>query len=111
PASVDTLVESLMAALADRTEAPDRDLPDTCVGLELERRLSPAFISSPDGLYGTRCSTVIVTERLSGSCVTHVIERSFDPLGAVTAVSSKRLDHFHVGNADFVEGRPALDEA
>src|ERR1700752_4687813 len=110
-ASTDALAESLLAALADRTEAPDDDLPDTGVGLELERRLSPAFISSPDGLYGTRCSTVIVTERLSGSCVTRVIESSFDRLGATIAVTSKRLDHFHVGNADFVEGRPTLDEA
>lgn len=110
-ASTETLAASLFDALADRAEAPDEELPHTGVGLELERRLSPAFISSPDGLYGTRCSTVIVTERVAEGFVTHVIERSFDRLGKVVAVNSEGLDHLHMRNADFVEGRPALDEA
>ena len=36
------------------------DLPDTGVGLELERILSAAFIKSPN--YGTRCSTVLLVD-------------------------------------------------
>jgi hypothetical protein len=39
--------------------------------------LSPAFIRSPDGLYGTRCSTLIVTERVGKRLTTHVLERTF----------------------------------
>jgi uncharacterized protein with NRDE domain len=109
--SVETLADSLFAALADRAEAPDEELPHTGVGLELERRLSPAFIGSPDGLYGTRCSTVIVSERTEQGCVTHIIERSFDSTGRLVAVTSQDLDHLDVRDADLVEGRPALDEA
>lgn len=48
----------LFHALADRTRAPDAQLPDTGVGIERERRLSPAFIADP--VYGTRASTVIL---------------------------------------------------
>ncbi|HEY3400154.1 MAG TPA: NRDE family protein [Geothrix sp.] len=51
----------LLAALADRTPAADADLPDTGVGLELERMLSPACIVSP--AYGTRCTTVVALRR------------------------------------------------
>ncbi|MFZ0611201.1 MAG: NRDE family protein [Desulfobacterales bacterium] len=53
-------VEDLFALLADRAVAPDKDLPDTGVGLTRERTLSPLFIASPD--YGTRSSTVLLIE-------------------------------------------------
>ena len=46
--------------LADRRRPEDRDLPDTGVGLELERVLSPLFIESPG--YGTRSSAVILVD-------------------------------------------------
>ncbi|MBW1800252.1 MAG: NRDE family protein [Deltaproteobacteria bacterium] len=49
--------EALFAILSDRYRADDADLPDTGVGLELERLLSPRFITSPD--YGTRSSTIL----------------------------------------------------
>lgn len=49
--------EALFALLADRTPAPDDALPDTGVGLELERMLSPVFIDGE--VYGTRASTVL----------------------------------------------------
>ncbi len=54
-------VESLFTILSDRTAAPDSELPDTGVGLERERMLSPVFIESP--AYGTRSSTVILVDR------------------------------------------------
>jgi uncharacterized protein with NRDE domain len=75
--------KQLFSALSDRSRAPDGSLPSTGVSLALERVLSSAFIRNDDDSYGTRCSTVIVTERLDdrGSCITHVIERSFDPSG------------------------------
>ena len=67
--------ETLFAILADRTIAPDNLLPDTGVGIELERLLSPGFISAPT--YGTRSSTVILIDREER--VTF-IERGFNDL-------------------------------
>lgn len=75
--SVDALAEALFRALGDRTEIADEFLPHTGVSREWERWLSPAFIRTPDGRYGTRCSTVIITERVKRRLVTHVIERTF----------------------------------
>lgn len=57
----DALVSALLAALSDRTRAPDAALPSTGVPLEVERYLSSVFIDMPH--YGTRCSTVLVRER------------------------------------------------
>lgn len=51
---------SLWDALADETRADDAQLPDTGVGIDLERMLSPAFIRSPD--YGTRASTLVAID-------------------------------------------------
>ncbi len=53
--------KDLFSFLHDRTAAPDESLPDTGVGLEMERMLSPIFINSPD--YGTRSSTIILLDR------------------------------------------------
>ena len=53
--------EELFTILADRTMAPDHLLPDTGVGIERERMLSPLFIASPG--YGTRSSTVLLVDR------------------------------------------------
>lgn len=46
--------------LKNTTIAKDEDLPDTGVGLELERMLSSIFIKSEK--YGTRCSSVILVD-------------------------------------------------
>jgi len=53
-----TALAPLLDALADVHVAPDECLPDTGVGLELERMLSPAFVR--DARYGTRCSSVVL---------------------------------------------------
>ena len=58
-------------------------MPSTGVPLEVEKALSSAFIRTPDNAYGTRCSTLIVTERVSKRLVTHVFERSFSPTGGM----------------------------
>ena len=79
--SVDALSVQLFEALADRTEASDDRLPDTGVPLEWERRLSAAFIRTPDMTYGTRCSTLIITEKVNRHLVTHVLERTFSATG------------------------------
>jgi uncharacterized protein with NRDE domain len=77
--SVDTLSTQLFAALADRDMAPDDQLPSTGIARDRERLLSPAFIRTPDGAYGTRCSTIIITEKNKRQLVTHVFERTFTP--------------------------------
>ncbi len=79
--SVDALSMRLFDALSDRSEAPDERLPDTGVPLEWERRLSAAFIRTPDAAYGTRCSTLVITEKVNRHLVTHVLERSFSATG------------------------------
>jgi uncharacterized protein with NRDE domain len=64
PASEGDIAEQTLAplfdALADTTPAPDARLPDTGVGLELERMLSPPFVRG--ARYGTRCSTVLLVD-------------------------------------------------
>ena len=62
--------------LRDETPAPDEHLPDTGVGLEWERRLSPMFIRTPR--YGTRCSSLILIDR-DGN--TTFYERTYPPDG------------------------------
>ncbi|MGO4552315.1 NRDE family protein [Lysobacter sp. 2RAF19] len=56
----ETALAPLFSALADTTPAPDARLPDTGVGLEMERLLSPPFVRG--ARYGTRCSTVLLVE-------------------------------------------------
>ncbi|HEX8651873.1 MAG TPA: NRDE family protein [Pyrinomonadaceae bacterium] len=53
--------DDIFRLLADRSCADDGCLPDTGVGLELERVLSPLFIATP--VYGTRSSTVVLLDR------------------------------------------------
>lgn len=74
----------LFKALADRSVAADEALPDTGVGLARERWLAPAFIRAPDARYGTRCSTLLVIERLpdaGGTLSARIVERQFDADG------------------------------
>ena len=54
-------VKAIFDMLTDTEPAPDNRLPDTGVGLEWERILSPIFIQSPS--YGTRSSSVILLNR------------------------------------------------
>ena len=53
----DLIPEEVFHVLIDGVLPDDKRLPDTGVGLEWERVLSPVFISSP--VYGTRSSTII----------------------------------------------------
>jgi len=69
----------VFAALADRTQALDGDLPATGVSLARERLLSAPFIVSAD--YGTRCSTVLA---VTPGGVARFVERSFDARGNTT---------------------------
>ena len=53
-------VEELFQMLYDDAIAPDNLLPDTGIGLQWERLLSPMFIKSEQ--YGSRCSTVVLVD-------------------------------------------------
>lgn len=80
---VDELAAKLFKALADRTEADGAKLPKTGVPQERERQLSAAFIRIPEQRYGTRTSTLIITERVNRHQITHVFERTFSAIDGV----------------------------
>ncbi|MBB3143564.1 NRDE family protein [Halomonas organivorans] len=69
--------DAALAALGDSHEAEDDRLPSTGIGLELERRLSAAFILGED--YGTRATTWLEW-RADGHLT--IGERRFGPNGA-----------------------------
>ena len=73
----EALSGALFEVLRDERAAPDTELPDTGVGLALERLLAPVFIRAPG--YGSRASTVV----LGGADGTlRFEERGFGPEGA-----------------------------
>ncbi len=80
------LAEGLFLALADRTVAPDAELPDSGVGLQRERELSPAFVAGER--YGTRATTVILVSRRNEVVVA---ERRFGARGAPLGETSQRF--------------------
>ena len=92
--SVDALSAQLFDALADDTQAGDEALPDTGVPLEWERTLSAAFIRTPDMSYGTRCSTLVIAERVNRHLVTHVLERTFSATGGVALMRRSTLKNW-----------------
>ncbi len=59
----DFLLDDLLPVLDQRSPAPDAALPDTGVGLAMERILSARFIHAPGIGYGTRASTVLRVDR------------------------------------------------
>ena len=85
-ATADELATQLFEALGDRTLADDCTLPNTGIALDRERKLSAAFIHMPDQRYGTRCSTLVITERFGCRLVTQAIERRFDADGGAAAL-------------------------
>lgn len=54
--------DSCHALLTSQVQAPDSELPETGVGLEMERILSSRFIKAPAIRYGTRSSTVLLLD-------------------------------------------------
>ncbi len=111
--SVDALSVALFAALAQREPAPDAELPSTGVPLAWERALSPAFIRSEDGRYGTRCSTLVITERVNRSLVTHVLERSFASGAGVALLRRATLKNWpprYQLDPELIDDSPTLQE-
>lgn len=71
--------DALLELLADRSVALEEELPDTGVGPDLERVLSPIFINSKN--YGTRSSTVVT---LGTTGYVRFVEQSYGPSGRLS---------------------------
>ncbi|MBF0378262.1 MAG: NRDE family protein [Desulfamplus sp.] len=56
--NISDIESNLYAMMQSNTIAPDEFLPDTGVGIELERKLSPVFVSMKG--YGTRSTSVVL---------------------------------------------------
>jgi uncharacterized protein with NRDE domain len=80
------LVDGLLATLADRTAAPDPELPDTGVGLQRERELSSAFVAGER--YGTRASTALLVSRGNEAVC---VERRFGARGVPEGEAMQRF--------------------
>ncbi len=78
--------DALLALLDDRRAAPDAELPQTGVGLDWERQLSPLRVLA-DG-FGTRSSTALLVGT-DGEVA--VAERSFDDGGRPSATVRERF--------------------
>jgi uncharacterized protein with NRDE domain len=65
--------DDLLDLLDDRRPAPEEDLPDTGLGPDRERMLSPIFIESER--YGTRASTVLL---IGHDGTVAFVERAFE---------------------------------
>jgi uncharacterized protein with NRDE domain len=59
----DISIDAIFNLLSDGSLPPDELLPNTGIGLEIERAVSPIFVSTPH--YGTRSSTVILIDKLN----------------------------------------------
>ena len=81
------LRSGLFEVLADRTPAPDNELPDTGVGLHRERELSSVFVTGDR--YGTRASTLLLVHRDGGVLF---VERSYGPQGARLGEIEQRFE-------------------
>lgn len=84
--SGESAMDALWRALADETPAPDDRLPDTGVGRERERMLSPAFIRNE--VYGTRASTLIAIGHDGHGWIS---ERRFGPDGVPEGETTLRI--------------------
>jgi len=74
--------EAILAMLADRHIPVDKRLPDTGIGIEWERVLSPVFILAKE--YGTRASTVLTIDNHNRA---RFSERTYDSQGNVENTS------------------------
>jgi uncharacterized protein with NRDE domain len=67
-----TDIDQLIRCLHRREPFPDECLPDTGIGIEKERTLSPPFIVSPG--YGTRCTTIVLRNQKGD---TQLVEQNY----------------------------------
>ena len=77
--------EAYFSLMASDQAFPDQSLPDTGIGQEFERLLSPRFIRTPS--YGTRCTTILAV----GPRRVRIRERRFDPAGRISGEDEERF--------------------
>lgn len=77
-AQQESLTDTLFALMNHREPAPDHALPDTGVGMPLEKILSSRFIAAPMLNYGTRCSTLFM---LDSQGKRHLFEKTWNRHG------------------------------
>ena len=77
--------EEFFAALADRRQPEDEELPKTGVGIEWERILAPVFIESTS--YSTRSSAVVA---ITDDGRIDFYERTYQRVGGATSISHDR---------------------
>ena len=70
--------DHLIAMMNDREQAEEKNLPDTGVSRDLEKRLSSAFIVNTDRHYGTLCSTAVIFNKNGSMCFA---EQNYDSFG------------------------------
>ena len=85
--------QKIFDILSDRSMPPDAELPDTGVGLQWERILSPLFITSSD--YGTRSSSIVLIT-VSGHVT--AMERTFLKTGGEIKEEQTRKYSFRINN-------------
>ena len=88
------LPDSLFDILQDRILAKDKDLPETGIGLERERILSPCFIETP--IYGTRSSSVVLigndnSLKLFGRIISSTVGKNDENFSNYLSANSKPL--------------------
>ena len=74
-------LDMLIHGMNDRKVAADRLLPNTGIPKTLEKQLSSIFVSNSDRVYGTRCSTALMT---SHAKATQFAEQNYDKFGNPT---------------------------
>ncbi len=82
--NVDTL--KILSAMQSRAQPADDALPNTGIGLEFERFLSPIFIQGEE--YGTRCTTLLT---ISNSTV-NFTEVSYSSAGQISGEVQQKID-------------------
>lgn len=85
--------EKIFEILSDRSMSTDDELPDTGVGLQWERILSPLFITSSD--YGTRSSSIVL---IATSGQVTIMERTFLKTGKEIKQGKTRKYIFRITN-------------
>ena len=79
--------QHLLSLLHDSWRPDDHWLPDTGVGMDLERLVAPIFI--PSEVYGTRASSAV---RLGSEGVPEMVEQRWRPDGSPDGKPSSNLD-------------------
>jgi uncharacterized protein with NRDE domain len=89
----DTEIErqKILEVLEDQHVPPDDQLPDTGVGIQLERMLSPIFITSP--AYGTRCSSLLTVD---SNGEVNFTEITWDPAAARPILKDKKHIQYRI---------------